>query len=78
MSIAEPLPFVGNLLAFLTLGWKTVYDLLVNPRRFRSEVKTMDELKAAGLKRQRGDRSTAITFMLLAVSYGLFLWDALR
>lgn len=69
------LALVGNVLGLLTLTWKTLYDLWWNPRRFREESEGGRELEAARQKRNRTDRTTAITFALLAVSYLLFIFQ---
>lgn len=78
MYISSPLTFAANLIALIALSWKTLYDLILNPRRFRSELITMDDIVAARRKRERTDRSTMITFLILAISYALFILEALK
>lgn len=72
------LSLVSNVLAFLAVAGKTVYDLYLNPRRFKKEFEKLGDLEAARRKRQRMDRSTAITFLLLAVSYLVLIVEAIQ
>ena len=72
------LNLLGNTVALVALTWKTIYDLLWNPRRFLREIESIGELEAAKAKRNRADRTTAITFMLLAISYLIFIVEAIK
>lgn len=80
MEVASPLGLLGNAIALVAVSWKTAYDLWWNPRCFRAELASgsMAELEAARRKRERGDRSTAFTFLVLAVSYAILIVEALR
>lgn len=77
MNISHPLSFTANLIALIALACKTFYDLIWNPRRFTSQLATMADLEAARRKRDRADRSTAITFLFLAISYAVLILEAL-
>ncbi len=78
MEIGDPLSFAGNVLAFLAASGKTYYDLVVNPKRFRQELESLNDLEAAKRKRDRSDRSMAAAFVLLAVSYALMILATVR
>ena len=78
MNVSNPLTFTANVIALIALSWKTLYDLIWNPRRFRSELATMDDIQAARRKRERTDRSTAVTFLFLAISYAILILEALK
>jgi hypothetical protein len=69
MLISDHLSFWGNVISFLAAVAKTVYDLYVNPRRFRKEEITLGLLKAAERKRARADASTAWTFLIVSIGY---------
>ena len=77
MDISNPLSFIGNLIALITLSWKTLYDLIINPRLFNQELKSIDTVQAAKNKRNRTDNTTAITFMILALSYAILILETL-
>ena len=75
------LSLVADLVGFLTLVSKTIYDLWVNPARFKRDIAGADlakQLKAAESKRARTDRSNWIAFGLLAISYFLMLLKDLQ
>lgn len=78
MDIHDPSAFWGNLIALFAVGGKTAYDLWINPYQFKKDPKYLDSpLEAVKRKRERGDRSTMITFGLLAISYFLMLLAAI-
>lgn len=77
-QILDNLNLAGNVLALLGLSFKTIYDLVWNPLVFRRELQTLDPLEAARRKRDRTDKTTVIVFIILAVSYVLFIIGALR
>jgi hypothetical protein len=68
----------GNVLALLGLSLKTIYDLVWNPLVFRRELQKLDPLDAARRKRDRTDKTTVLVFIILAVSYVLFIIGDLR
>jgi len=76
--MVDPISVAANGIAFVAVASKTIHDLLWNPRRFRADLRDLQPLEAARRKRERGDKATAIAFCLLAVSYGMFLWGAIR
>jgi hypothetical protein len=73
MEIQDPLSFAGNALALVAVGGKTLHDLVLNPRRFQRDLDKLGDLEAAKRKRDRTDASTALTFLLLALSYALMI-----
>jgi hypothetical protein len=64
--------FVGNVIGFIVLAGKTLYDLVINPKQHRKDLKTLSAIDSAARKRERADFSTALTFGLLAISYVFF------
>lgn len=77
MEITNPLALLGNIVALSTLTWKTIYDLVWNPRLFHREIEIVGEIDAAKQKRRRADITTAITFLLLGISYAIFILEVL-
>lgn len=78
MVLVDNPNLAGNILGLLALVWKTAYDLLWNPRRFKKELATLDPLEATRRKRDRADLTTAITFAALAASYALFILGSIQ
>jgi hypothetical protein len=78
IHLSDTATFVGNLIALLALTWKFFYDIWWNPRRFREELLTTNELDAAKHKRLRTDTTNAITFLFLAISYAIFIGSTLK
>jgi len=79
MNFVDPESLIANSIALLVLGWKTIYDLLWNPYKFKKDQKDgLEILKAAERKRNRTDRSTAITFLILSVSYAIFIYATIK
>lgn len=75
MRVTDTVSFAGNTVAFLALVYKTYYDLVRNPKLFHRQKGPLGELEAARKKR---DRSTMITFLLLAISSALTLIDLIE
>jgi hypothetical protein len=73
MHLSDPLSFAGNLIAVFGLGWKTSYDLWWNTRRFKREITEIGVLEAARQKRERADNSSLTLFIVLLVSYLVFI-----
>ncbi len=69
IAITDSLSLWGNVIGFLAVAIKTIYDLYFNPRRFEKEQATHGLLKAAEQKRSRSDASTAWTFMVVGIGY---------
>jgi len=78
MEISNSLDFFGNVIALAAVTWKILYDKRWNQRRFLREFKVLDELEALRRKRDRSSNATLITFALLAVSYIMFLLEAMK
>lgn len=77
MDFATKLNLTANIIALLILAYKTYYDLFKNPRLYERDKETMKVLEAARAKRERGDKSTSLTFFFLAISYLVFIWGTL-
>lgn len=69
MIITDTLAFVGNLIGFIAVAFKTIFDLYFNPRRFNKEQSSLGLLKAAEQKRARADTSTAVAFFFVSIGY---------
>ena len=78
ITITDTLSFWGNAIGFLAVAFKTVYDLYVNPRRFKREQTEFGLLKAAEQKRARSDSSTAWTFLVVGIGYGFSIAALLK
>jgi hypothetical protein len=72
-GLAElPLSLIGNIIAFVALACKSVYDLYFNGRKFRQDVAGgMDALDALKAKVKRNNTSTTLTFLVTTIS---FVW----
>jgi hypothetical protein len=69
MTITDPLSFCGNVIGFMAVAAKTVFDLLINPYFFRKGETTLGLLNAAARKRTWGDITTAWTFFVVGIGY---------
>lgn len=69
MTIIEPLAFWGNVIPFVAVTVKSVFDLLINPYFFRTGEKTLGLIEAAKRKRSRSDISILLTFIVLGIGY---------
>ena len=68
--------FAANLLIFLVSSVKSVFDLLVNPLLFKSNLKKVSALESAEKKRKRDDISNTMVFLILAIASGIALWKS--
>lgn len=73
---------LGNILAFLALSWKTIYDLRWNPGRFKKQIAaargdTEKALIAGEEKRKRENITTTLAFLILSLSYLILIGDVL-
>lgn len=77
MPKGHVLNLVGNCRALLAAASKTFYDLYWNKRLFDISINQgIDPITAAEQKRHGSDRTLAITFAGLAVSYLLFIFGS--
>jgi hypothetical protein len=67
------LDLIGNVLGLVVLVGKTLYELLGNPQQFKTDRQSLCEEQALQKKRDRSDVATLITFIVLAISYVLFI-----
>lgn len=65
---------IGNLVAFIALAYKFIYDTWLNRRRFNAEV-IIDSVKAFEDRSKRAARSTTIAFGITAISFALLFGD---
>jgi hypothetical protein len=71
---ALPLGLVGNIIAFLALGFKSVYDVYFNRKRFDSDIaEGLDSVEALRNRNKRGNTSTTVAFGITAISFALLI-----
>lgn len=74
MINAEGLSLASNIINFAALTGKTVFDLIINPSIYKSQLDLEDSskvdanIKALERKSRRNTVSTTITFCFLAIS----------
>jgi hypothetical protein len=78
MVITDVPTFWGNVIGFVAVAGKTAYDLYFNPRRFKQDLQNHTPLAAAAKKRERGDKSTALTFLLIGIGYAFTILALIR
>jgi hypothetical protein len=81
--ITDSFAFWGNVIGFLAVAAKTIYDLYINPRQFANAQSAAGRdtdalIRAAEAKRARADRSTALTFLVIGIGYAVTIFGLIK